>query len=96
MSTFPRGRRARLGLESFEGITDVAVISITKDAVTFAADLSEEDAAAVEAMLDSTDDYDLACRAAVREARDAVEADPSLENVAALAMLTANYALGDC
>lgn len=63
--------------------------------LTFESDLSDEVAHAIWLRMESKSDADQTKRADLRAARDAVIADPTPENMAALAVLNANYTLGD-
>lgn len=92
MTTFPRGRRPKVGLDSFVEMTAVSVSSIKDGVVTFDGDLTEPEAAAVSAWLDSTSDEDKAARADLRAKRDAVIGDDPV-SVAVRAAI--NYQLGD-
>lgn len=89
--------RPRLNYSSFTDLTDVPVADkgITAGGITFAGDLSPEEEAAVYDRMTSRDDADQAARDVIRVARDAVDSEPTLANVAALAVLTATYGLGE-
>ncbi|GAW54752.1 hypothetical protein [Nocardioides sp. PD653] len=94
-----RCRRRRLDLDDFADITDVPALDIgpcgAGTAVTFDGELTAEQVARVQHRMDSLDDVDEAARDDIRTKRAAVAAEPSVENVAALAVATANYQLGE-
>lgn len=62
--------------------------------LVFDGDLDAPIVAAIRARMTSRDDADQAARANLAALRDSVTADPSLENVAALATAVAAYVLG--
>lgn len=61
-------RRASLGLDSFADLTDVPLVAIRRDGLTFADDLDAETATAVWRRMESIDDTDQAARAILRDA----------------------------
>lgn len=96
--TFVEGRRARtVNYGSFVHITDVPVMvdGIRPGGVEFAGELTAAEADAVWWFLTSTDNEDQARRQELASLREAAAADPSLENVSALAAAVASYQLGD-
>lgn len=63
--------------------------------LTFDGELDSATVTAIYDRMTSRDDADQAARADLRAKRDAVVAEPTLENVAALAVAHANYRLGE-
>lgn len=98
MTTFVAGPLVR------EQINDETVASLVGDGVrivsfvgglTFDVDLTPETQAAVFEWMTSRNDGEQARRAELRALRDAVSTDPTVANVAALAVASARYVLGD-
>lgn len=64
-------RRASLGLDSFADLTDVPLVAIGRDGLTFDGELTPVQAQAIWARMESADDADQAARAILRNADDA-------------------------
>lgn len=78
-------RRASLGLDSFADLTDVPLLAIRRDGLTFGGELTEQEAADVWSRMESVDDADQARREALRCADGATN----------LAEMVRAYVLGD-
>lgn len=99
MGTSIQGRVKRsIRPDSFVDITSAPLVvpeGIDSNGLLFDGDLGVGQVSAVWARMESADDADQTKRADLRAKRDAVVADPTPENVAALAVANANYVLGD-
>lgn len=100
MTTIAAVMRRSYTADMFDDLTDVPHARSWDKAtgvttLTFDADLDEQTTAAIRDRMTSKDDDDQAARANLRVLRDAVEADPTLANVAALVVANTNYGLGE-